>query len=145
LINPKVDSSGKQILFTNKLIPLAENMRKIVKHYDEFGFGNGFQLANPAKKGEYSHAIDLLKESRVKKGRKFNNPKKIEEINKEENILLNDKGKIIQVGLPSVKEAHKNRHPTQKLSNLSDNLAKNKPSKTIKSRNTVKESKTSER
>ena len=60
MLNPNVDSSNFQVLYTNKLLPLEENVKKIVVHYDKFGFGNGFELSKPSQMGKFSSPVDLF-------------------------------------------------------------------------------------
>lgn len=60
-MNPTVDASNRQVLFSNQLLPLEENLKRILVHYDEYGFGNGFDLSKPVKYGKFSGTVDMTK------------------------------------------------------------------------------------
>ena len=38
---------------------MEENLRKILKHYDKYGFGKGFEITKPKRQGEFSGPIQL--------------------------------------------------------------------------------------
>ena len=76
-----MDASDRQVLYSNQLLPIEENLRKILKHYDQFGFGNGFELTKPHYQGKFSGVVDLKQIEEEKEG------KKEKELNKSKSII----------------------------------------------------------
>lgn len=64
-----MDASNRQVLYTNQLLPVEENLRTILIHYDQYGFGNGFDLVKPEQIGKFSNSVDLVQAPNAKENK----------------------------------------------------------------------------
>lgn len=60
-MNPMTDASIRQVYYSNQMFPIEKNLRNILMHYDQFGFGNGFDLIQPTELGKHGEKIKLTK------------------------------------------------------------------------------------
>ena len=108
-----MDASDRQVLYSNQLLPIEENLRKILRHYDQFGFGNGFELTKPNYQGKFSGVVDLKQVEEVKN-------------NKSQKELHNSKSIIDK--LDAINESYKLRctdssNQIRKSKNLNEELS----------------------